>query len=102
MHHVPRDYPWLEREQCVLPMKGRLMIPSWLHFRWLYPFVLTSLSICVSAQTNAGGSGQGSTAPEGWDTSGYTMHQSMEFGYRGSDVTGSQAMYDSLVNLRSG
>jgi hypothetical protein len=33
---------------------------------------------------------------------GYRIHQSLEVGYRGSDVTGSQQMYDSLVNLRSG
>ena len=30
------------------------------------------------------------------------MHQALEIGYRGSDVTGSQSMYDTLVNLRSG
>ena len=30
------------------------------------------------------------------------LHQAIELGYRGSDVTGSQPMYDTLVNLRSG
>jgi hypothetical protein len=40
--------------------------------------------------------------PEGWESAGYVIHQSIEIGYRGSDVTGSQPMYDTLVNLRSG
>jgi len=42
------------------------------------------------------------TAQEGWENGGYRIHQSIELGYRASDVTGSQAMYDTLVDLRSG
>lgn len=57
-------------------------------------------SVTASAQTT-GSSGQGQT-PEGLETGGYVLHQALEVGYRGSDVTGSQQMYNTLVNLRSG
>jgi len=40
--------------------------------------------------------------PQPGEGGAYIIHQAIEFGYRGSDVTGSQAMYDSLVNLPSG
>ena len=40
--------------------------------------------------------------PEGWEHAGYTVHQSIEFGYRAVDVTGSVQMYNTLVNLRTG
>src|SRR5215467_13042899 len=57
-------------------------------------------NLASSAQT-AGSSGQSQT-PEGLEAGGYVVHQAIELGYRGSDVTGSQQMYDTLVNLRSG
>ena len=40
--------------------------------------------------------------PEGMQEGGYTIHFSVEAGYRLSDVTGSQGMYSTLVNLPSG
>lgn len=42
------------------------------------------------------------TEPEGMDWGGYKVHQSIEFGGRVSDVTGSVPMYDTLVNDHSG
>ncbi len=33
---------------------------------------------------------------------GYAIHQSVDIGYRASDLTGSYGMYDTLVNLHSG
>jgi len=57
-------------------------------------------SLAASAQTNT--ASNQSQPQEGWEGGGYVMHQSLEIGYRGSDVTGSQSMYDTLVNLRSG
>ena len=66
-------------------------------------FLIVVLLNCVSsAQTAADGSGQNQQQPEGWERYGYVVHQSVEIGYRGSDVTGSQQMYDTLVNLRGG
>jgi len=80
------------------------MISTLLRIRQLC-LLVTTISMLAAAQNTQGtgtASGQSSSAPEGWDASGYNVHQTVEFGYRGSDVTGSQAMYDSLVNLRSG
>lgn len=40
--------------------------------------------------------------PEGWEGLGYVVHQTMEVGYRASDVSGSKQMYNTLVNLPQG
>jgi len=45
---------------------------------------------------------QDANVPAGKETGGYLIHQSIEIGYRGTDVTGSQPMYNSLVDLPSG
>ena len=42
------------------------------------------------------------TPAEGKDIGGFHVTQSIEFGGRISEVTGSQAMYDTLVNLQTG
>jgi hypothetical protein len=49
------------------------------------------------------GAGQNTPAePDGISGGGYIIHTSGELGYRDSNVTGSGAMYDTLVNLRTG
>jgi len=40
--------------------------------------------------------------PDGITRGGYLVHQSIELGYRSTDVTGSGDMYDTLVNLQTG
>ena len=40
--------------------------------------------------------------PEGIEQGNYNVKQSVEFGYRFTDVTGSQATYDTFVNLQQG
>jgi hypothetical protein len=40
--------------------------------------------------------------PDGITRGGYQIHQSIELGYRSTDVTGSDDMYDTLANLRTG
>ncbi len=40
--------------------------------------------------------------PDGVTRGGYQIHQSVELGYRTTDVTGSGDMYDTLVNLQTG
>jgi hypothetical protein len=40
--------------------------------------------------------------PEGIERNGYRIQQSVELGYRVTDVTGSAPMYDTLVNLETG
>src|SRR5215470_12285429 len=38
--------------------------------------------------------------PEGIEEGNYNIKQSVEFGYRFTDVTGSQETYDTFVNLQ--
>ncbi|HTT19957.1 MAG TPA: hypothetical protein VMG82_13485 [Candidatus Sulfotelmatobacter sp.] len=67
-----------------------------------HPFVLMILAgVAATGQGQTSNPNQNS-APEGWEGGGYAIHQSVEFGYRVSDVTGSQQMYNTLVNLRTG
>jgi hypothetical protein len=40
--------------------------------------------------------------PDGINSGGYLIHSSVELGYRYNSVTGSNDMYDTLVNLQSG
>jgi hypothetical protein len=42
------------------------------------------------------------TEPEGVNSGNYNIHQSVEFGYRNSDISGNLANYDTFVNLNSG
>ena len=60
------------------------------------------LDFSASAQTAGGGTNPGQAQPEPWEHGGYVIHQSLEIGYRESDVTGSSQMYNSLVDLQSG
>src|SRR5215831_18928342 len=64
--------------------------------------VILMFSFGNAAMGQHGGSASSGAPPEGWETGGYQIHQSIELGYRASDVTGSQAMYDTLIDLRSG
>ena len=77
------------------------MIANW--FR-LYPifFVVLFLNFSARAQTAGSDTSQGQAPPEAWEHGGYVIHQSVEIGYRASDVTGSQQMYNSLVDQQSG
>ncbi|HEX8815887.1 MAG TPA: hypothetical protein VF753_10340 [Terriglobales bacterium] len=61
--------------------------------------MLLTLSAIVHGQSSGNDAGQ---PPEGWETAGYVIHQSIDIGYRVSEITGSQAMYDTLVDLRTG
>ena len=40
--------------------------------------------------------------PEGIERDGYRIQQSVELGYRVTDLSGSAPMYDTLVNLETG
>ena len=59
------------------------------------------LSFAARAQ-NQGNANQTQSQPEGWEGYGYVVHQSVDIGYRANDITGSEQMYNTLVNLRSG
>jgi hypothetical protein len=51
---------------------------------------------------SASSAGATSAEPDGITRGGYQIHQSIELGYRTTDVTGSGDMYDTLVNLQTG
>lgn len=77
------------------------MSASWLRARGLLAMIVL-IPLVAMAQTGGSGSSQDQAQPEGWEGAGYVIHQSTEIGYRGNDVTGSQQMYNTLVDLRSG
>ncbi len=66
--------------------------------KWLWCGFLTfALQGMVLAQSqNSGASGDGS------EFGGYQVQQSIEFGYRFTDVTGSDAMYNTFLNQQQG
>src|SRR5579884_1784284 len=82
-------------------MKRQTMIAN--GFR--IPLVLLTLvlfTFSARSQTGGNGTSQPQASPEVVERSGYVIHQSVEIGYRVSDQTGSEQMYNSLVNLRTG
>ena len=77
------------------------MRSKWLPMQHLFVIAI-SLHIAARAQTAGGNAGQSQQQPEGHESGGYTIHQSVEVGYRVSDITGSEQMYNTLVDLRTG
>src|ERR1700758_4304673 len=70
--------------------------------RMKHLLALVSLTLVMARAQNQTGNPNQNSQPEAWERGGYEIHQSIEFGYRASDVTGSEPMYNTLVNLRSG
>ena len=77
------------------------MISNWLRLKQLL-VIIALLNLAAGAQTAGSNFGQNQAQPEAWEHGGYVIHQSVEIGYRESDVTGSDQMYNSLVDLRTG
>ncbi len=77
------------------------MVSNWLRMQRLF-VVIMCLPLAARSQTAGSNAGQSSSQPQGKESGGYLIHQSMEFGYRVSDVTGSVQMYNTLVDLRTG
>ena len=82
-------------------MKRYVMVSNWLRMQRLFLIVMF-LPIAARSQTAGSNPGQSPPQPQGRESGGYLIHQSMEFGYRVSDVTGSVQMYNTLVDLRTG
>src|ERR1022692_2184072 len=59
--------------------------------------LMASAPTWLHAQTSAGQNPP--EEPVGVARGGYLIHQSIELGYRSTDVSGSGDMYDTLVNL---
>ena len=69
----------------------------------LLVFVTTlKLSAQTSTDTGSPQPQQTPQAPEGVESGGYRIHQSIEIGYRVNEVTGNGEMYNTLINLHSG
>ena len=77
------------------------MIAGWPRIQMIL-LVVVLVNLPARAQATGGGASQSQSQPEGWEHGEYVIHQSMEVGYRISDLSGSEEMYNSLVNLRSG
>jgi len=77
------------------------MIAHWLRIL-LILMIVVHLNLTAGAQTAGSDSSQGQAQPEVLERGGYVIHQAVEIGYRASDVTGSEQIYNSLVDLRSG
>ena len=63
------------------------------------PFIIFVVALFLSpaarAQDDSGGS-------KGINSGGYNIHQTIEFGYRASEISGNQNTYDTFENLGSG
>jgi len=77
------------------------MLSHWLRMQEIALIVLL-WTIAAAAQTAGSNADQSQSQPEGWESSGYVIHQSVEIGYRASDITGSEQIYNTLVDLRTG
>ena len=77
------------------------MIANWLRLQ-LILLIVVLFNFSGAAQTAGSGTSQAPATPEAVERGGYVVHQSVEIGYRVSDLTGSEQMYNSLVNLRTG
>jgi hypothetical protein len=73
-------------------MRGRLGIRS-------IPFVLFIVAVFLSPAAHAQDDGGES---KGINSGGYNIHQTIEFGYRASEISGNQNTYDTFENLGSG
>jgi hypothetical protein len=82
-------------------MKRQTMIANGLRIQPILMIVVL-LNFSARAQTAGSGTSQPQAAPEVVERGGYVIHQSAEIGYRVSDLTGSEQMYNSLVDLRTG
>ena len=69
-------------------MKRYVMVSNWLQMKQLFVIVVF-LQIAARAQTAGSNAGQSQPQPEGWENGGYVIHQSIEIGYRASDIPGS-------------
>jgi hypothetical protein len=73
--------------------------------RWVCAALASVLVVSTPAllwAQSSGASHNSSTDPDGINAAGYVVHSSIELGYRSTDVTGSGAMFDTLVDLQTG
>src|ERR1700691_1726070 len=74
-------------------------------FRLVLVLLASGLMVSLPGMLLAQSPNAGKNPPEepaAVTSGGYMIHQSVELGYRSTDVTGSGDMYDTLVNLQTG
>jgi len=85
------------------PQRNYWLFSFWLNLLLSWVLLAGAVVAQTAGQTNSGMSVDGTSAPsEGKTIGDYKVIQSIELGGRISDVTGSQAMYDTLENYQSG
>src|ERR1700689_4743588 len=62
-----------------------------------FAIVVMALFLCPAARAQ-----DDSTESKGVDSGNYNVHQSIEFGYRASEINGNKDTYDTFENLGSG
>src|SRR6516165_11929482 len=68
--------------------------------KWWASLLTVALSLACAGSVGAQTALQQPT--EGIDSGNYNVRQTIEFGYRATDVNGNQANYGTFVNLNSG
>jgi len=79
-----------------------MVMTSNLSRRLLLLWLILMLPSMALAQALGNNSGPSAPQAEGWENGGYMIHQSIELAYRVSETTGSNQMYNTLVNLHTG
>src|SRR5581483_11830768 len=69
--------------------------------QWFLVIVVFTLASFAGAQGTAPAPAAGD-ADEGKEVGGYQMHQSIEFGYRFTEITGSSQIFDTFINQHTG
>src|SRR5215472_9888637 len=83
-------------------MMRRVMLRNWRRMNCLLLLVLAFAFATQAQSADDNSSSQNQPKLEGIEGGGYVVHQSVELGGRISNVTGSEAMYGTIVNLNSG
>jgi hypothetical protein len=83
-------------EHTELHVLRNQMAESFMKTSWRVFLMLCVLSAGALAQSQPSG------AADGKDLGGFQVEQSAEFGYRFTDVTGSEPMYNTLLNFQQG
>jgi hypothetical protein len=103
---MPCGHPRLELEQCVLQAvkKEHEMQKEQNLLEHGFSFLAGTCLILLLALSPVATQAQSAQDPqqEGVEQGNYNIKQSVEFGYRFSDVTGNQQTYQSFVNLKDG
>src|SRR5215471_21735106 len=112
--------PSIRHAPCAIPRftgltSVRCFSANWRHdmrtirAQFVFFAIVTLVLVCSMAAQNPPSAQTPQTPPaappdaqEGKDIGGFHVTQSIEFGGRINDVTGSQAMYDTLVDQQSG